>query len=288
MKLPYKPVRIEPMEMKIYKPTSPGRRNMKRVDRRELTKPTFRKLLKPLKKNAGRSSGKVRVRHRGGGAKRKYRLIDFRRHKIGISAQIVAFEYDPNRSAHIALIKYQDGEVAYILAPQQLKIGDQIMSSDKAELKIGSRMPLSRIPVGSSVYNIELKIGEGGTLVRSAGTSAQVLAREGGYVHIKLPSTEIRKVREECTATIGQVSNPQHRFENLGKAGTVRHMGRRPIVRGTAMAVVDHPHGGGEGRTGIGLKHPKTKWGRPAYGVKTRVSKKTSNKLILKRRKTKR
>ncbi len=274
--------------MKVYKPTSPGRRNMKRVDCKELSKPIFDKLLKPLPKKAGRSGGKISVRHRGGGVKRKYRLVDFRRYRENVSAEIIAFEYDPNRSAHIALIRYQDGEVAYILAPQDVKIGDQIISGNDVDLKPGHRMPLSKMPVGTSVYNIELKIGQGGRIARSAGTSAQVLAREGGYVHLKMPSSEIRKVREKCSATIGQVSNPQHRFINLGKAGTVRRLGRRPVVRGSAMAVVDHPHGGGEGRTGIGLKHPKTKWGRPAYGVKTRRKKKPSGKLILKRRKTKR
>lgn len=274
--------------MKVYKPTSPGRRGMKRVDRSELSKPSFDKLLKPLKKKAGRSGGKITIRHRGGGVKRKYRIVDFRQHKSGVPAEVLALEYDPNRTAYLALIRYQDGEVSYIIAPQNLKVGDQIMSGVEAKAKPGNRMPLGQIPVGSSVYNIELKIGRGGQMVRSAGTSAQVLAQEGGYTHLKMPSTEVRKVRQECLATIGQVSNPQHRFTNLGKAGVSRKLGRRPVVRGSAMAAVDHPHGGGEGRTGIGLKHPKTKWGRNAYGVKTRNKKKASTKLILKRRKTKR
>ncbi len=276
------------MAMKVYKPTSAGRRNMKRVSRQGLSKPSFGKLLKPVKQKAGRSGGRISVRHRGGGVKRKYRLVDFKQHKPGVPAEIMAFEYDPNRTAHLALIRYQDGEVAYILAPQSVKVGDQVVSGQSSELKPGHRMPLSRIPVGSLVHNIELNIGQGGRLVRAAGSSAQVLAQEGGYVHLKMPSTEIRKIREECQATIGQVSNPHHRFSNLGKAGTARRMGRRPVVRGSAMAAVDHPHGGGEGRTGIGLKHPKTKWGRPAYGVKTRRKRKPSQKLILKRRKTKR
>jgi len=274
--------------MKVYKPTSPGRRGMKRVDRSELSKPSFSKLLKPLKKKAGRSGGKITIRHRGGGVKRKYRIVDFRQHKSGVPAEVLALEYDPNRTAYLALIRYQDDEVSYIIAPQNLKVGDQIMSGVEAKAKPGNRMPLGQIPVGSSVYNIELKIGRGGQMVRSAGTSAQVLAQEGGYTHLKMPSTEVRKVRQECLATIGQVSNPQHRFTNLGKAGVSRKLGRRPVVRGSAMAAVDHPHGGGEGRTGIGLKHPKTKWGRNAYGVKTRNKKKASAKLILKRRKTKR
>ncbi len=274
--------------MKVYKPTSPGRRGMKRADRKGLSKPSFAKLLKPVKSKAGRSGGKISVRHRGGGVKRKYRLVDFRQHKENIPAEVLALEYDPNRTAHIALIRYQDGEVAYILAPQHLKEGDQIVSGSKAELKAGHRLLLKEVPVGSLVYNIELKPGQGGRAVRAAGSAAQVLAREGGYVHLKMPSTEIRKVREECAATIGQVSNPHHRFSNIGKAGAARRKGRRPVVRGSAMAAVDHPHGGGEGRTGIGLKHPKTKWGKPAYGVKTRKKRKASSKLILKRRKTKR
>lgn len=274
--------------MKVYKPTSAGRRNMKRVSRRGLSSPTCPKLLKPTKKKTGRSGGKITVRHRGGGVKRKYRLVDFRRHRAGVPAEVMALEYDPNRTAHIALIRYQDGEMAYMLAPQNVKAGDRVVSGDDSDLRPGHRLPLGRIPVGSLVHDIEVKIGQGGRLVRAAGTSAQVLAHEGGYVHLKMPSTEIRKIREECSATIGQVSNPHHRFSNLGKAGTARRMGRRPVVRGSAMAAVDHPHGGGEGRTGIGLKHPKTKWGRPAYGVKTRKKKKPSSKLILKRRKTKR
>lgn len=276
------------MAMKVYNPTSPGRRGMKRVDRKGLSKPSFDKLLKPMKSQAGRSGGKITVRHRGGGVKRKYRLVDFRQHKAGVPAEVLALEYDPNRTAFIALIRYQDGEVAYVIAPQHLKVGDQIVSGDQVKPQPGNRLPLGKIPVGSLVYNIELKIGRGGQMVRAAGTSAQILAQESGYTHLKMPSTEIRKVRQECAATIGQVSNPQHRFTNLGKAGVSRKKGRRPVVRGSAMAAVDHPHGGGEGRTGIGLKHPKTKWGRPAYGVKTRNKRKASSKLILKRRKTKR
>ena len=274
--------------MKIINPTSPGRRNMSFVEKKHLTKPSVKSLLEPLKKTAGRSnSGRISVRHRGGGRKRKYRIIDFKRRPIGLQGKVLALEYDPNRTAWIALVEYENRQKAYILAPQGLKVGDEVKTIEKGEAKLGYRLPLKNIPVGTMVYNIEMKPGQGGKLVRSAGSWAQVLAHEGKYANIKLPSTEVRKILGECLADVGQLSNEQHRFENLGKAGRARWLGRRPEVRGSAMNPVDHPHGGGEGRTGIGLKHPKTKWGKPAYGVKTRKKKKLSNKFILSRRKKK-
>ena len=274
--------------MKIVKPTSPGRRNMSFVEKKHLTKPVVKSLLEPLKKQAGRSSsGRISVRHRGGGHKRKYRLIDFKRYPLGLKGKVLALEYDPNRTAWIALVEYEDHRKAYILAPQGLKIGDEIKTAEAGEIKIGYRLKLKNIPVGTMIYNIEMKPGQGGKLVRSAGSWAQVLAHEGKYANIKLPSGEIRKILGECLADIGQLSNEQHRFENLGKAGRARWLGKRPEVRGSVMNPVDHPHGGGEGRTGIGLKHPKTKWGKPAYGVKTRKKKKLSNRFILSRRKKK-
>jgi len=244
-----------------------------------------KKLLVPLKKKAGRSSsGKITVRHRGGGAKRLYRIIDFGQEKMDIPGKVVALEYDPNRTADICLLEYPDGERRYRLAPQGLKVGDEIIISEKAELRPGNRMKLKNIPIGTLVYNIELIPGQGGKLVRSAGTAAKVLAREGGYIHLEMPSKEIRKISEECFATIGNVSRPLHRFEKLGKAGRARKKGRRPVVRGAAMGVVDHPHGGSsDGKSPIGLKHPKTKWGKPALGVKTRKRKYT-DKYIIKRR----
>ncbi len=273
--------------MKQLKPTTPGQRGMSVVKTKHLSAPSVKKLLAPIKRTGGRSSsGRLSVRGRGGGAKRQYRLVDFKRKQFGMEAKVLAFEYDPNRSAWIALIEYVGGEKNYILAPQQLEVGESIISEEKAPLKPGNRLKLKNIPVGTMIYNIELRPGKGGELVRSAGVSAQVLAQEGKYTHLKMPSSEIRKVNHECFATFGQISNPKHRFVNLGKAGRSRHLGRRPKVRGSAMAAVDHPHGGGEGRTGIGLKHPKTKWGKPAYGVKTRRKKKLSNKFILQRRKT--
>lgn len=274
--------------MKIIKPTSPGRRGMTFVEKKHLAGPSVKQLLRPLKKTAGRSSsGRITVRHRGGGQKRKYRMIDFQRKEMGSKAKVLKLEYDPNRTTWIALVEYEDHRKAYILAPHGLKEGDEIKTIESGEPKLGVRMKLKNIPVGTTIHNIEMKPGQGGKLVRAAGNWAQVLAHEGKYANIKLPSGEVRKILEECLADIGQLSNIQHRFENLGKAGRARWKGQRPEVRGSAMNPVDHPHGGGEGRTGIGLKHPKTKWGKPAYGVKTRRKKKASTRLILKRRKKK-
>lgn len=244
-----------------------------------------KKLLKPLKKKAGRNfSGKITVRHRGGGVKKMYRVIDFGQEKVGVPGKVIALEYDPNRTAFIALIEYQDGEKRYILAPKDLKIGDEIICQEKTEIKVGNRMKLKNIPIGTEVYNIELVPGKGGKIVRSAGSSAKVIAQESPFTHLQLPSKEVRKVLDECFASIGQVSNPEHIFEDLGKAGRRRLKGWRPAVRGAAMNPPDHPHGGGEGKTPIGLKYPKTPWGKPARGIKTR-GKKWTDKLIIKRRK---
>lgn len=244
-----------------------------------------KKLLLPLKKKAGRGVlGRITVRHRGGGAKRLYRVVDFGQEKIGISGRIIALEYDPNRTAYLALVEYQDGQRGYILAPHNLKVGEEIICAEKAEIKIGNRMELKNIPVGTQVYNIELEPGKGGKIVRSAGTSAKVLANEDGFSHLELPSKEIRRVPWGCFASIGQVSHPEKRFEKLGKAGRKRLKGIRPTVRGKAMTPAAHPHGGGKGKAPIGLKHPKTPWGKPARGVKTR-KKKWTEKYIIKRRK---
>jgi large subunit ribosomal protein L2 len=244
-----------------------------------------KKLTVFLKQKAGRSkAGRITVRHRGGGAKRLYRIIEFGQKRLDEKAKVIALEYDPYRSAFIALIEYPDKERKYILAPNNLKVGNEIIFSEKAELLPGNRMKLKNIPVGTMVYNIELQPGKGGQLVRSAGTSAQILGQEGKYTHLKMPSGEIRKILSECFASIGQVSHPEHRFEKIGKAGRARLKGRRPKVRGTAMVPADHPHGGGEGKAPIGLKYPKTPWGKPAIGVKTRKRKYT-NKYIIKRRK---
>ena len=261
---------------------------MTKVESSQFTKKKPEKgLLSVIKKRGGRNlKGRITIRHRGGGAKRMYRHTDFGQEKIDISAKIIALEYDPNRSAFIALLEYQDKEKRYILAPQGLKVGDEIIISEKAELKPGNRMKLKNIPVGTLVYNIELELNKGGVIVKGAGTTAKVLAQEGKYSHLVLPSSEIRKVSKECFASIGMVSNPEHRYVTIGKAGRTRHKGKRPHVRGTAMNPVDHAHGGGEGRTGIGMKHPKTPWGKPALGVKTR-KKKWTDKLIIKRRKKK-
>lgn len=280
--------------MKTYKPTTPSRRGMTRPDFTMITKKSPEKgLLSPLKKTGARNKGKISVRFRGGGAKRMYRIIEFGDPKSkdgaeNVSAKVLAIEYDPNRSGRIALMEYKSGQHAYIIAPQGLNIGSEIVFSQKADLQIGNRMRIKNIPVGAFVYNIELSPGSGGKIARSAGASAKILATEGKYTTVSLPSGEVRKVLSECTATVGAVSNPQHGFEVMGKAGRMRHKGRRPHVRGSAMNPVDHPHGGGEGRAPIGLKHPKTPWGKIAYGVKTRRRKKYSTKLILARRKTKR
>lgn len=244
-----------------------------------------KKLLLPLKKKAGRNfSGRITVRHRGGGVKRLYRIVDFGQEKLGMVGKVIAIEYDPNRTAFLALVEYQDKEKRYILAARDLKVGDEIFCAEKAEIKIGNRMKLKNIPVGTQVYNIELEPGKGGKLVRAAGTSAKVMAQEEGFTHLEMPSKEIRKVSNECFASIGQVSHPEKKFEKIGKAGRRRLKGWRPTVRGSAMNPPDHPHGGGEGKTPIGLKHPKTPWGKPALGVKTR-KRKWTDKFIIKRRK---
>jgi large subunit ribosomal protein L2 len=245
-------------------------------------------LLSPLKKKGGRGgSGRVTVRHRGGGVKRLYRIVDFGQKKLNIKGKVVSLEYDPNRTGFLALIEYEDGKRRYILAPVGLKVGDEIICSEKAEIKTGNRMKLKNIPVGTQIYNIELEVGKGGKIVRSAGTSARILAHEGNYVHLKMPSGEIRKVFLDCFASIGQVSHPGKRFEKLGKAGRKRLKGWRSNVRGTVMNPPDHPHGGGTGKSPVGMKYPKTPWGKPAFGVKTR-RKKWTDKLIIKRRKRKR
>ena len=274
------------MALKVYRPTSPGRRGMSGSTFEEITKGKPEKsLLKPLKKKAGRNmQGRITVRHRGGGAKRKLRVIDFKRDKIGVPGRVAAIEYDPNRSANIALIYYYDGEKRYILAPAGLGIGDIIKSGDDAEIKPGNALPLGLMPGGTMVHNIELEKGRGGQLVRSAGSAAQVMAKEGDYVLVRLPSSEMRRIRSDCKATIGQVGNADHQAIKLGKAGRKRWLGWRPTVRGSAMNPRDHPHGGGEGRSPIGMPGPKTPWGKPALGYKTRKPK-ASDKMIVKRRK---
>ena len=274
--------------MKVYKPTTPSRRGMTGIDFSQLTKKKpEKKLLKYVKRHVGRSasSGEITVRHKGGGVKKMYRIIEFSQTKQDMPAKVIALEYDPNRTAFIALIEYTDKTKQYIIAPQDLKVGNEIIFSEKAALNPGNRVKLKNIPVGTAVYNIELDPGKGGTTVRSAGSSAQILAHDGDHINLKMPSTEVRRFKGDCFATIGMVSNPENRFYTLGKAGKSRHKGRRPHVRGSAMNPVDHPHGGGEGRQPIGLKHPKTPWGKPALGVKTRNKKKWSNKLIISRRK---
>jgi len=245
-----------------------------------------KKLLLALKKKAGRSfSGRITVRHRGGGVKRLYRIVDFGEEKLGIGGKVVALEYDPNRTSFLALVEYQDGEKRYLISPHNLKVGDEILCSEAAEIKFGNRMKLKNIPVGTQIFNIELELGKGGKIVRSAGTSAKVISNEDGFSHLEMPSGEIRKIPWDCFATIGQVSHPEKRFEKIRKAGRRRLKGWRPTVRGTAMNPPDHPHGGGGGgKASIGMSHPKTPWGKPARGVRTR-RKKWTNKLIIKRRK---
>src|SRR3989344_698080 len=274
--------------MKIYKPTTPSRRGMTGIDFSQLSKKRPEKcLLKYIKRSVGRgSSGRITVRHKGGGVKKLYRMIEFSQTRMDSPAKVVALEYDPNITAFIALIEYGDGLKQYIIAPHGLTVGQEIIFSEAAPLIIGNRMKLKNVPVGTTVYNIELEPGRGGKIVRSAGSSAQVLAYDENYVNLKMPSTEIRKFNHECFASIGTVSNPENRFYRVGKAGKSRLKGRRPHVRGSAMNPVDHPHGGGEGRQPIGLKHPKTPWGKPALGVKTRGRKKWSSKLIISRRKS--
>ena len=274
------------MALKTYRPTSPGRRGMSGYTFEEITKSKPEKsLLLPLKKRGGRNNqGKITVRHRGGGAKRRLRVIDFKRDKIGVPGKVAAIEYDPNRTSRLALIHYADGEKRYILAPLGLNIGDKIMSGDGAELKPGNTMPMGMMPNGSLIHNIELQKGKGGQMVRSAGASAQLMGKEGEYVLVRLPSSEMRRIRIECMATLGQVGNIDHQNIDLGKAGRKRLMGWRPTVRGSAMSPRDHPHGGGEGRSPIGMPGPKTPWGKPALGYKTRKHK-ASDRLIIKRRK---
>ncbi len=273
------------MALKVYRPTSPGRRGMSGSTFEEITKGKPEKsLLSPLKKRAGRNmQGKITVRHRGGGAKRRLRIIDFKRDKFGVPGKVAAIEYDPNRSANIALIYYADGEKRYILAPSELSVGDIIKSGDDAEIKPGNALPLRLIPSGTLIHNIEMQRGKGGQLVRSAGVAAQLMIKEGEYALVRLPSSEVRRIRTYCLATIGQVGNIDHQGINLGKAGRKRWMGWRPSVRGSAMNPRDHPHGGGEGRSPIGMPGPKTPWGKPALGYRTRKPK-ASDKMIVKRR----
>ena len=274
------------MGIKTYNPYTPSRRQMTGSDFSEITKTTPEKsLVVSLSKNSGRNNqGKITVRHRGGGNRRKYRLVDFKRKKDGIAAKVIGIEYDPNRTANIALICYADGEKAYILAPAGLKVGMKVMSGAEAEVRPGNCLPLSAIPVGTMVHNIELYPGKGGQLVRSAGNGAQVMAKEGKYATLRLPSGEMRMVPIICRASIGVVGNGDHNLINVGKAGRKRHMGIRPTVRGSVMNPNDHPHGGGEGKTGIGRPGPCTPWGKPALGLKTRKKNKASNKLIVRRR----
>lgn len=273
------------MALKTYRPTSPGRRGMTGSTFAEITKSKPEKsLLMPLKKNAGRNNqGRISVRHRGGGAKRRLRIIDFKRDKYGVPGRVAAIEYDPNRSANIALIFYVDGDKRYILAPQGLNVDDMVESGENAELKPGNAMLLKQIPSGTLIHNIEMQKGKGAQMVRSAGGAAQLMAKEGEYTLIRLPSGEMRRIRNDCIATIGQVGNIEHQNIEIGKAGRIRWMGRRPQVRGSAMNPNDHPHGGGEGRSPVGMPGPKTPWGKPALGYKTRKPK-ASDKLIVKRR----
>jgi len=275
------------MAIKKYKPTSPARRHMSVSAFEEITKKTPEKsLVISLTSKAGRNlQGRITVRHRGGGAKRKYRIIDFKRNKDGIPAKVAAIEYDPNRSANIALLHYADGEKRYIISPLGLKVGDTVVSGPDADIKVGNALPLKNIPVGTVIHNIELTAGKGGQLVRAAGNSAQLMAKEGDFAQVRLPSGEVRLIRAECKATIGQVGNVDHENITIGKAGRKRHMGIRPTVRGSVMNPVDHPHGGGEGRAPIGRPTPVTPWGKPTLGYKTRKKNKESDKYIIKRRK---
>ncbi|MDX1687996.1 MAG: 50S ribosomal protein L2 [Candidatus Promineifilaceae bacterium] len=277
------------MPVKIYKPTSPGRRDMSGHTFEEVTRSKPEKsLVSGLRKKAGRNfRGTITIRHRGGGHKRRYREIDFRRDKKGIPARVASVEYDPNRSARIALVVYADGEKRYIIAPLGLRVGDTVLSDDQTEMRPGNNMPLRNIPMGAQVHNVELHQGRGGQLVRAAGTSAQIVAKEGKYAILRLPSGEERLIHQDCTATIGQVGNVEHGNVRLGKAGRKRHLGIRPTVRGSAMDPGSHPHGGGEGRAPIGMPSPKTPWGKPALGKRTRRNKRT-DKYIFRRRSKKR
>ena len=275
------------MAIRHFRPVTPGQRKKSTLVNEELTKTAPEKsLLKTVKKNAGRNnSGKITVRHQGGGAKRKYRIIDFKRNKYDIVGTVASIEYDPNRSANIALINYSDGEKRYIIAPKGLKVGNKIVSGQNVDIKVGNALPLMNIPVGTVIHNIELTLGKGGQIARSAGQSAQILGREGKYVLVRLSSGETRKILGTCIATIGEVGNEDYSLVRLGKAGRTRHLGIRPTVRGSVMNPNDHPHGGGEGRTPVGHKKPMTPWGKPALGYKTRKTKKSSTKLIVTRRK---
>ena len=275
------------MGIKHFRPYTPSRRNMTTSTFEEVTKKTPEKsLLATKKKNAGRNSyGRITVRHQGGGNRQKYRIIDFKRQKDGMEATVIGIEYDPNRSANIALIEYTDGTKSYILAPQGLKDGDKVVSGAGVDIKPGNAMPIENIPVGIMIHNIELNPGQGGKLVRSAGQEAQLMAKEGAYAHVRLPSGEMRLVSIKCRATIGTIGNSDHENIKIGKAGRKRHMGIRPTVRGSVMNPNDHPHGGGEGRAPVGRPGPLTPWGKPALGYKTRTKNKLSNKFIVKRRK---
>ena len=274
------------MSIKVYKPTSNSRRNMSVTDYSELSKVApERSLLEPLKNKSGRNNyGRITVRHRGGANRRKYRVIDFKRSKFDVPAEVVSLEYDPNRSAHIALIKYEDGVKSYILAPAGLKVGDKVMAAPEADIKPGNALPLVNIPTGTVIHNVELYPGRGGQLARAAGNAAQLMAKEGEYALLRLPSGELRKVPANCMATVGQVGNLDHENVKIGNAGRKRHMGWRPTVRGSVMNPNDHPHGGGEGKSPIGRPGPVTPWGKPALGYKTRNKKKASNKMIVRRR----
>ena len=273
------------MPIKQFKPTSPGRRGSSGYTFEEITrKRPERSLTEPLKKHSGRNQqGRITVRHRGGGPTRLYLIIDFKRNKIAIQGRVTAIEYDPNRSARIALVLYKDGEKRYIICPLGLKIGDSILAGPTAEIRAGNALPMRNIPTGTVIHNIELQLGRGGQIVRSAGVGAQLMAKEGDYSLVRLPSGEMRRVRSDCMATIGQVGNPEHNIIKLGKAGRTRHRGRRPQVRGSVMNPRDHPHGGGEGKAPIGLPGPKTPWGKPALGYRTRNNKAT-DKYIVRRR----
>ena len=273
------------MAIRVYKPTSPARRFMSVLTFEEITKKQpERSLVTDLRHKAGRNnSGKITVRHQGGGARRKYRIIDFKRTKDGIPATVKAIEYDPNRTCFIALLAYADGEKRYILAPLGLKVGDTVMSGPEADIKPGNCLPIANIPLGTLIHNVEIKVGKGGQMVRSAGTAAQVMAKEGAYAQIRLPSGEVRKVAMTARATVGQVGNTDHANIQIGKAGRKRHMGVRPTVRGVVMNPVDHPHGGGEGRSPVGMPAPMSPWGKKTQGVKTRKHRKYSDKLIVSR-----
>jgi large subunit ribosomal protein L2 len=278
------------MSVKIYKPTTPGQRNMTGPSFDEITKTKpERSLLVSKSKKGGRNAyGRITVRHQGGGNRQKVRIVDFKREKIGVTARVAAIEYDPKRSARLALLNYADGEKRYIVAPQGLNVGDEIMSGATAEIRTGNCLPISAIPVGTLVHNVEMTEGAGGQLVRSAGAAAQLLAKEGEYAQVRMPSGEVRLIRQKCTACIGQVGNLEHSQVKLGKAGHKRHLGVRPTVRGTAMSPRDHPHGGGEGRSPVGMAGPKSPWGKPTLGYKTRKNKRTQKYIVRSRQSAKR